>query len=213
VGSDSIKGGKRFFELGANGYNSPPLIGLLSTTMQVTQLLTDWRDGNQQALEDLIPLVQAELKRLARAYLRREREGHTLQTSALVNEAFLRLVDQQISWQNRAHFFGIAAQLMRRVLVDHARAQQGLKRGGDQQRVSLADAAEMPDARAADLVALDDALSTLATLDPRQSQVVELRYFGGLTIDETAEVLGISTATVEREWTLARAFLRHFITN
>jgi RNA polymerase sigma-70 factor, ECF subfamily len=213
VGSDSIKGGKRFFELRANGYNSPPLIGLLSTTMQVTQLLTDWRDGNQQALEDLIPLVQAELKRLARAYLRREREGHTLQTSALVNEAFLRLVDQQISWQNRAHFFGIAAQLMRRVLVDHARAQQGLKRGGDQQRVSLADAAEMPDARAADLVALDDALSTLATLDPRQSQVVELRYFGGLTIDETAEVLGISTATVEREWTLARAFLRHFITN
>lgn len=182
--------------------------------MQVTQLLTDWRNGNQQALEDLIPLVQAELKRLARAYLRRERQGHTLQTSALVNEAFLRLVDQQISWQNRAHFFGIAAQLMRRVLVDHARAQQGLKRGGaDQQRVSLADVAEMPDTRAADLVALDDALNTLATLDPRQSQVVELRYFGGLTIDETAEALGVSAATVEREWTLARAFLRRFITN
>lgn len=179
--------------------------------MQVTQLLTDWRNGNQQALEDLVPLVQAELKRLARAYLRRERQGHTLQTSALVNEAFMRLVDQQISWQNRAHFFGISAQIMRRVLVDHARSQQGLKRGGDQQRVSLADAAEMPEARAADLVALDDALTTLAELDPRQSQVVELRYFGGLTIDETAEVMGISTATVEREWTMARAFLRRMI--
>lgn len=181
--------------------------------MQVTQLLTDWCNGNQQARDDLILLVHAELKRLARAYLRRERQGHTLQTSALVNEAFLRLVDQQVSWQNRAHFFGIAAQLMRRVLVDHARTQQGLKRGGDQQRVSLADIAEMPDARAADLVALDDALNTLTALDPRQSQVVELRYFGGLTIDETAEVLGISTATVEREWTLARAFLRRFMTN
>ena len=181
--------------------------------MQVTQLLTDWRNGDAAALEELVPLVQTELKRLARAYLRRERQGHTLQTSALVNEAFLRLVDNQISWQNRAHFFGIAAQLMRRVLVDHARAQQGLKRGGDQQRVSLADIAEMPDARTADLVALDDALTTLAALDARQSQVVELRYFGGLTIDETAEVLGLSTATVEREWTLARAFLRRFITN
>ena len=184
-----------------------------SLAMQVTGLLTDWRNGNQAALDELIPLVYAELQRLARAYLRRERPGHTLQTSALINEAFLRLVDQKISWQNRAHFYGVSAQLMRRILVDHARAQQVAKRGGgEQQRVSLADAAEMPAARPTDLIALDDALTALAALDPQQCRVVELRYFGGLTIDETAEALGLSTATVEREWASARVWLRRQLT-
>jgi RNA polymerase sigma factor (TIGR02999 family) len=177
--------------------------------MQVTQLLTDWRQGNQAALEELVPLVHAELRRLARGYLRRERAGHTLQTSALINEAYMRLMSDTPDWQNRAHFYGVAANLMRRILVDHARAQQVAKRGGaDQQRVSLADVAEMPDARDTELIALDDALATLAELDPQQSRVVELRYFGGLTIDETAEELGISHATVEREWAMARGWLR-----
>ena len=180
--------------------------------MQVTQLLTDWRNGNQAALEELVPLVHAELRRLARAYLRRERAGHTLQTSALINEAYLRLMDKQIDWQNRAHFIGVAAQSMRRILVDHARAQLVAKRGGEQQRVSLADIAEMPDARDAELIALDDALTTLAEFDPQQCRVVELRYFGGLTIDETAEALGISHATVEREWAMARVWLRRQLT-
>lgn len=173
----------------------------------VTRLLLDWSGGNQTALEEFIPVVQAELNRLARSYLRRERPGHTLQTGALVNEAFLHLIDQRVSWQNRAHFFGIAAQLMRRVLVEHARRRQRDKRGGAWQRVSLGDATETAITTEADLVALDDALRTLAEFDPQQSRVVELRYFGGLTIEETAEVLGISHATVEREWRTARAWL------
>jgi RNA polymerase sigma-70 factor, ECF subfamily len=175
---------------------------------QVTGLLTDWRNGNAAALDELIPLVYAELQRLARAYLRRESPGHTLQTSALINEAFLRLVDNRISWQNRAHFYGVSAQLMRRILVDHARTHLVAKRGGDLQRVSLADIAELPDARSTDLVALDDALNALAVFDPQQSRIVELRYFGGLTIEETAEALDISHATVERDWAMARAWLR-----
>jgi RNA polymerase sigma factor (TIGR02999 family) len=181
-------------------------------TMQVTQLLTAWHNGNQAALEELVPLVHQELRRLARAYLRRERAGHTLQTSALINEAYLRLIDQKLEWQNRAHFFGVAAQAMRRILVDHARAQHVAKRGGEQQRVSLAEVAEMPEARDADLVALDDALTTLAEFDPQQCRIVEMRYFGGLTIDETAEAMGISHATVEREWAVARAWLRRQLT-
>ena len=175
---------------------------------QVTQLLQAWRDGDQAALDALLPLIYDELHRQARHYLRRERPGHTLQTSALINEAYLRLVDQRVPWRNRGHFFGVAAQLMRRILVDHARTQQRAKRGGEEQCLTLDAVAEMPAAQATDLVALDDALNTLAAQDPEQSRIVELRYFGGLTIAETAEVLGISHATVEREWALARAWLR-----
>ncbi len=174
---------------------------------QVTQLLQNWGEGDQAALDQLIPLVYAELHRLAKHYMRRERPDHTLQTSALINEAYLRLVDQKVSWKNRAHFFGVAAQLMRRILVDHARAHHRAKRGGDQPRVSLDVAADVPQDRTADLVAMDDALTTLATIDPRQSRIVELRFFGGLTIEETAEVLGVSHTTVENEWTMARAWL------
>lgn len=178
------------------------------TPANVTRLLVEWGHGEQAALDELIPLVYAELQRLAQHYLRGERRGHTLQTSALINEVFLRLIDQQIDWHNRAHFFGVAARLMRQILVDHARSQGRVKRGGDQQRVSLADAAELEPATDKDLIALDEALTGLAALDPRQSQIVELRFFGGLTIEETAEVLGISHATVEREWSMARAWLR-----
>lgn len=174
----------------------------------VTEWLHAWSQGDQTALEQLIPMVQAELHRLAQHYLQRERQGHTLQPSALVNEAFIRLLDQQASWQNRAHFFGIAAQLMRRVLVEHARNKNCAKRGGEWERVSLAGVGDAVSGEDADILALDDALHSLATFDPRQSQIVELRYFGGLTIEETAEVLSISTATVEREWKLARAWLR-----
>ena len=184
----------------------------MSEPKQVTQFLIDWRAGDETALAQLIPLVYDELHRLAAAYLRRERRDHTLQTSALVNEAYLKLIEQKVTWQNRAHFFGVAAQLMRRILVDHARAQQVAKRGGDQQRVSLADAAEIAATQNIDLLALDEALEQLTAFDPQQSRLVELRYFGGLTIEETAEVLGVSHATVEREWALARAWLRRRLT-
>ncbi|MEP7340930.1 MAG: sigma-70 family RNA polymerase sigma factor [Acidobacteriota bacterium] len=173
----------------------------------VTQLLVAWNDGNPEARDELIPLVYAELHRLAQAYLRRERRGHTLQSAALVHEAFLRLVDQRVAWRNRAHFFGIAAQLMRRILVDYARSRQNEKHGGDQLHLELDEALDEAAARDTDLVALDDALQSLAALDPQQSRVIELRYFGGLTIEETAEVLGVSDTTVEREWRLARAWL------
>ena len=179
---------------------------------EVTQLLLDWRNGDQAALDQLIPFVYAELQRLARAYMRRERPGHTLQTTALINEAYLRLIDQQVSWQNRAHFLGVAAHLMRQVLVDHARAQAALKRGGNLLQVSLADAAGMMQGEAAELLALDDALKGLAAIDPRKCQVIELRYFGGLTIAETAEVLDVSHTTVEADWKMARAWLRREMT-
>ena len=174
----------------------------------VTQLLVAWNDGNPDARDELIPLVYAELHRLAQAYLRRERRGHTLQSAALVNEAFLRLVDQRVEWRNRAHFFGIAAQLMRRILVDYARSRGNEKHGGDQLHLELDEALDEAAARDTDLVALDDALKSMTEIDPQQSRVIELRYFGGLTIEETAEVLGISDTTVEREWRLARAWLR-----
>jgi RNA polymerase sigma factor (TIGR02999 family) len=174
----------------------------------VTQLLLAWSDGNQGARDELMPLVYAELHRLAQSYLRRERRGHTLQSAALVHEAFLRLVDQRVAWQNRAHFFGIAAQLMRRILVDYARSRGSEKHGGEQIHLALDEALDEAAARDADLVALDDALTSLAALDPQQSRIVELRYFGGLTIEEAAESLGISDSTVEREWRLARAWLR-----
>jgi RNA polymerase sigma factor (TIGR02999 family) len=180
----------------------------IPSTKEVTRLLVDWGNGDQEALDKLMPIIHEELRRLARHYMRRERPGHTLQTSALVNEAYLRLVDQKVHWQNRSHFFGVAAQAMRRILVDHARAHHYAKRGGDAQKVSLDEAANLAQARASDLIALDDALTALTELDPQQGRIVELRFFGGLTIEETAEVLKISHATVEREWSMARAWLR-----
>jgi RNA polymerase sigma-70 factor, ECF subfamily len=173
----------------------------------VTRLLLDWRNGDQEALTKLMPLVYGELRRLARQYMRRERPGHTLQTSALINEAYLRLVDQDIAWENRAHFFAISARLMRQILVDHARERNSIKRGGNQFKISLAEAANLGQDQASDIVALDDALKSLAEIDPRQSQIVELRFFGGLTIEETAEVLGVSHTTVERDWNFAKAWL------
>ena len=174
----------------------------------VTRLLVDWGNGDQHALEKLTPLVYQELKRLAARYLRRERREHTLQSTALVHEAWLRLVDQkQVHWQNRAQFFGIAAEMIRRILIDHARGRQAAKRGDGAIKLSLDDALAAPNRRDLDLVALDDALRDLGKLDPQQSRLVELRFFAGLSIEESAEVLGVSPATVKREWTAARAWL------
>ena len=175
----------------------------------VTQLLVAWRNGDLQARDELMPLVYQELHRLAHLYMSRERAGHTLQTSALVNEAFLRLTDQRdVQWQNRAHFVGIAGQMMRRILVDYARKRGYAKRGGGACQVSLDEELIVSDERSADVVALDDALQSLARLDERKSRLVELRFFGGLSIEETAEVLGVSPGTVMRDWTLAKAWLR-----
>jgi len=176
---------------------------------EVTQLLIEWSSGDQAAFEKLVPLVHAELRRVARRYMVGERAAHTLQATALVNEAYLRLVDQnRIAWQGRAHFFAISAQMMRRILVDHARKRRYAKRGGEHAlRVTLTDAVGLTDERAADVTALDDALKLLAQLDQRQSQVVELRFFGGLTNEETAEVLDLSLATIKREWATAKAWL------
>ena len=181
---------------------------------QVTKLLKDWSDGDQSVPDQLMPLVYEELRRLAHKCMSRERPGHTMQTSALLNEAYLRLVDQKnIHWQDRSHFFGIAARLMRQVLVDYARKRNYAKRGGDARRVSLDEAMIVSEERAADVVALDDALKNLAEIDPRQSQIVELRFFGGLSIEETAEVLAVSPGTVMRDWTLAKAWLRRAVTS
>jgi RNA polymerase sigma-70 factor, ECF subfamily len=176
----------------------------------VTQLLIDWSRGDQAALDKLMPLVYSELRRLASNYLRRERAGHTLQPTALVNEAYLKLVDQRnMKWQNRAQFFGISAQLMRRILVDHARQHRAAKRGGSaQQRLSITSAEGLIEQPQVDLLALNEALDELAQMDPQQSRIVELKFFGGLSIEETAEVLGIGHATVERDWKMARAWLR-----
>jgi RNA polymerase sigma factor (TIGR02999 family) len=175
---------------------------------EVTQLLLAWRNGDETAFDKLLPLVYDELRRLARNYMRRERRGHTLQTSALVHEAYLRLVEHEgIDWQNGAHFFGVAAQAMRRVLVDYARRRNFAKRGGAAQRVALEEAATLAEERAAEVIALDEALQSLARIDPRKSRVVELRYFGGLTIEETAEALDIAPATVARDWNTAKAWL------
>ncbi|HBY61057.1 MAG TPA: RNA polymerase subunit sigma-70 [Solibacterales bacterium] len=174
----------------------------------VTQLLVDWSKGNRQALEQLMPLVYDELRRLADFYLRRERAGHTLQGTALVHEAYLRLVDQnRVQWQNRAHFFGVAAQMLRRILVDHARAHRTAKRGGGALTLALDEAIGAPEQKDLDLVALDDALNGLSQMDAQQAKIVELRYFSGLTIEETAEVLDISPATVKRDWVVAKAWL------
>lgn len=179
----------------------------------VTQLLVAWSDGDAAARDELMPLVYEELRRLAHRYMGRERIGHTLQTSGLVNEAYLRLIDQsKVEWQNRAHFFGIAAQMMRRILVDYARSRGYAKRGGDARQVSLDEVAIVSDERAADVVALDDALKGLAEMDSRKSRIVELRFFGGLSIEETAEVLAVSPGTVMRDWTLAKAWLRREMT-
>jgi RNA polymerase sigma factor (TIGR02999 family) len=175
---------------------------------EVTQLLVDWSSGNKAALDQLMPLVYRELRRLASSYLRKERSDHTLQTTALVNEAYLRLVDySNLRWQDRAQFFALAAQLMRHILIDHARSYQYAKRGGGAKKVSLDEAAILSDERAADLISLDDALTNLAAVDPRKSQVVELRFFGGLSIEETAEVMKLSSMTVQREWRWAKAYL------
>ena len=183
-----------------------------SSAHQVTQLLVRWRAGDRRALDELTPLVYDELHRLASRYMRGERPGHTLQTSALVNEAFLRLAGhEEIEWQNRAHFFAIAAQAMRRILVDHARRRGNQKRGGDAHKVALEEGLIVSAERAAEVVALDDALTRLAEVDPRKSQLVELRFFGGLDIEETAEVLQVSPGTVMRDWTFAKAWLRREI--
>jgi RNA polymerase sigma factor (TIGR02999 family) len=175
---------------------------------KLTGLLLAWNDGDQVALEKLIPLVHAELHRLARHYMRRESPGHTLQASALVNEAYLRLIEaHRVRWQNRSHFFAVSAQIMRRILVDFARARQNLKRGGGARQVSLDEGLVVSPERGADVLALDEALERLGALNARQSQVVELRYFGGLNEDEVAEVLKVSPRTVRHDWNLARAWL------
>ena len=174
----------------------------------MTELLIEWRNGDETALDRLTPLVYTELNRLAKHYMRGQRPGHSFQTSDLLNETYLRLIDHKnMEWQNRAHFFAVAAQAMRRILVDHARSRDAFKRGGDRKRVSLGNALEVPAEQNEDLVALDDALKALAENDPRKSLIVELRFFGGLTVEETAEVLNVSSITVTREWNRAKAWL------
>jgi RNA polymerase sigma factor (TIGR02999 family) len=176
--------------------------------LPITQMLLDWSGGDKAALERMMPLVYSELHRLAHRYMNRERAGHTLQTSALVNEAFLRLVDQRnVEWNNRAHFFAIAAQMMRRILVDYARSHLYAKRGAGAVHVSLAHADFVSDQASAEITALDEALTQLQLIDPQQARVVELRFFGGLTIRETAEAMGISVDMVKREWSTAKAWL------
>jgi RNA polymerase sigma factor (TIGR02999 family) len=176
----------------------------------VTLLLRGWRCGDAAALQKLVPLVYDELHRLAHRYMRREQADHVLQTTALVNEAYLRLIDaKQVEWQDRAHFFAISANLMRRILVEFARSRRSGKRGGDGHRINLDESAAFPAARDTDLVLLNDALDALAKADPREAQVVELRFFGGLSAEETAEVLKVSTKTVMREWSHAKVWLLH----
>ncbi|HLA11732.1 MAG TPA: sigma-70 family RNA polymerase sigma factor [Pyrinomonadaceae bacterium] len=175
---------------------------------EITHLLAEWSSGNQEALDKLYPLVYDELRRMAHRYMSRERKGHTLQTTALINEAYLRLVEQRsVTWANRAHFFGIAAQIMRRVLIDYARRYEYAKRGGGAQRVSLEETALVARERAKELIALDEALERLAQMDPRRSRVVELRFFGGMANEEIAAVLKISENTVTRDWNMARAWI------
>lgn len=177
-------------------------------SLELTSLLDDWNNGDPAALEKLTPLIYEELRRIAHRYAQRERNGHTLHTTALVNEAYLRLAGtEKPDWQNRSHFFAVTAQVMRHILIDHARRRRYLKHGGDAQQVSLAEVALMADQRAAELLALDEALEELAKLDKRKTSVVELRYFGGLSLAETAEALGISLMTVRRDWRAAKAWL------
>jgi RNA polymerase sigma factor (TIGR02999 family) len=177
-------------------------------SLEITQLLLAWNEGDDQALDRLMPLVHDELHLLAHRYMAGERTGHPLQTTALVNEAYLRLIDSsRVRWQNRAHFFAVSAQLMRRILVDAARSRRKLKRGGDAIHVSLDEALSVSNEPAADVIALDEALTALAAFDVRKSKVVELRFFGGLSVDETAEVLNVSVMTVMRDWSFAKAWL------
>ena len=183
-----------------------------SKPAEVTGLLVAWSHGDETAYERLVPLVYAELHRLAHRYMSRERPDHTLQTTALVDEAYLRLVDQKVHWENRAHFFAIAAELMRRILVDHARKHSYAKRGGNARKVELNEAVLMARDRSDELVALDEALTKLAEFDQRKSHVVELRFFGGLSVEETAEVLKVSVNTVKRDWSTARAWLYKAVT-
>jgi RNA polymerase sigma factor (TIGR02999 family) len=181
---------------------------LARSTDDLTGLLLEWREGDKAALDQLMPLVYDELRRIAHRYVQHERDGHTLQTSALVNEAYLRLAGQQkLSWQNRAHFFAVTAQVMRHILIDHARRRRYAKHGGEVRQIPIKDASEMSMQRAAELIALEEALDELAKLDQRKSRVVELRYFGGLSLEETAEVLKISMMTVRRDWRAAKAWL------
>lgn len=185
----------------------------LMTDHQVTELLQQWSKGDETALDELMPVIYNELHQLAHKYIRREEAGHILQTSALINEAYLRLVEQpKIRWENRKHFFGIAARLMRHILVDEARKRKSDKRGGKTIRIPLDEASDLVEQQAANVVALDDALKRLQAIDSRQSEIVELRFFGGLSIEETADVLKVSPGTVMRDWTFARAWLRNEMT-
>ena len=184
---------------------------MIPSPSKVTQLLHDWSDGDREALDKLLPIVYEELRRQAARYLQRERPRHTLHTTALIHEAYLRLIDQKdVRWQNRAHFFGIAAQLMRRILVDHARSRQAAKRGGSDIKLPLEEGMIVAE-REVNLVALDEALDRLAAIDPQQSRVVELRFFSGLSVEETAEVIGVSTRTIKRDWNVEKAWLRREI--
>jgi RNA polymerase sigma-70 factor (ECF subfamily) len=181
-----------------------------TSTHEVTRLLLDWSNGDKTALDKLMPLIYEELCRLAHRYMSRERADHTMQTTALVNEAYVRLINRKnVHWQDRAHFFAIAAELMRTILVDHARSHATAKRGGGARKFSLDEALVASQERAAEVVALDEALTELAKIDSKQSRIVELRFFGGLTIEETAEVLDLSPATIKREWNTAKAWLYH----
>jgi RNA polymerase sigma factor (TIGR02999 family) len=194
---------------GRNRQDQPQKDQMPATPKSVTELLLDWRNGDEGALDQLMPLVYDELRRIARRYLRREDSDHTLQTAALVNEAYLRLVDQrQVEWQNRAHFFAVAARLMRRVLLDYARKKQSDKRGGKILLLQLEAIPDLPDDKAVEVMALDDALRSLEKVDPEKCRIVEMRYFGGLTIAEAADVLSLSESTVVRQWRSARAFLK-----
>jgi len=176
---------------------------------QITEMLIEWNAGSAEALENLLPLVERELRRIAANYMRKERPGHTLQTTALVNEAYLKLVDQrEVHWQNRAHFFALASQLMRRILLDHARAQGRAKRGADAVHVDLSEVAVLAPKKSEELIALDEALTRLAEFDARKSRIVEMRFFGGLSVNEVAEVLGIAPVTVMLHWRLAKAWLQ-----
>lgn len=180
----------------------------MSTDSDITGLLVEWSNGNHAALDKLLPLVERDLHRLAHAYMRRENPDHTLQTTALINETYLRLIDQRkVQWQNRAHFFGIAAQIMRRILLNYARDQKRLKRGGRAIHVSLSKADVMPAEKDREIIALNDALNRLEAVDERKARVVELRYFGGLSVDEVAEVLSVAPITVMRDWQFAKAWL------
>jgi RNA polymerase sigma factor (TIGR02999 family) len=199
----------------ANPGEAPGSIEIvMSSDDDITALLVDWGNGDQSALDQLLPLVERELHRLAHSYMRRENPDHTLQTTALINETYLRLIDQRkVQWQNRAHFFGIAAQIMRRILLNYARDQNRQKRGGRAIHVSLSEAMIMPAEKDRELIALNDALTRLEELDPRKSRVVELRYFGGLSVEEAAEVLKIAPITVMRDWQFAKAWLARELQN